>query len=150
MELLSFAAQAFRTLGLVFALGFAKEQGGKAALARLRMGSKAFGMAVALSSGLMATVVHADMQSGVVPLGGVKLPSDIQYKGLSGAPQIATLYGDPAKPEFLVQRVKFPAGIKVMPHFHPDQPRTIAVLSGTFYLGLGDTWDESKLQAFPG
>ncbi len=121
----------------------------KAALARLRMGSKAFGMAAALSLGLMATAAYADMQSGAVQLGGVKLPDDIQYKGLPGAPQIATLYGDPTKPEFFVQRVKFPAGIKVMPHFHPDQPRTIAVLSGTFYFGLGDTWDESKLQAFP-
>ena len=121
----------------------------KAALARLRMESKAFGMAAALSLGLMATAAYADMQSGAVQLGGVKLPDDIQYKGLPGAPQIATLYGDPTKPEFFVQRVKFPAGIKVMPHFHPDQPRTIAVLSGTFYFGLGDTWDESKLQAFP-
>jgi hypothetical protein len=75
----------------------------------------------------MATAAYADMQSGAVQLGGVKLPDDIQYKRLAGAPQIATLYGDPTKPEFFVQRVKFPAGIKVMPHFHPDQPRTIAV-----------------------
>ena len=87
----------------------------KAALARLRMGSKTFGMAAALSLGLMATAAYADMQSGAVQLGGVKLPDDIQYKGLPGAPQIATLYGDPTKPEFFVQRVKFPAGIKVMP-----------------------------------
>jgi len=121
----------------------------KAALAQLRMGSKAFGMAAALSLGLVATGAYGDMQSGAVQLGGVKLPNDIQYKGLPGAPQIATLYGDPTKSEFFVQRVKFPAGIKIMPHFHPDQPRTIAVLSGTFYFGLGDTWDEGKLQAFP-
>src|SRR5512136_2949523 len=95
MELVSFAVQAFRTLSLVFALCLAKEQGGnmsKAALARLRMGSRAFGMAAALSFGLMATGAYADMQSGAVRLGGVKFPDDIQYKGLPGALQIATLY----------------------------------------------------------
>ena len=121
----------------------------KEALARVRMGSKALGMAAALSLSLMAMAAHADMQSGVVSLGGAKLPADIQYKGLPGAPQIATLFGDPTKPGIFVQRVKFPAGIKVMPHFHPDEPRTIAVLSGTLYFALGDTFDEDKLQAFP-
>jgi quercetin dioxygenase-like cupin family protein len=97
----------------------------------------------------MATATHADMQSGVVSLGGARLPADIQYKGLPGAPQFATLFGDPTKPGIFVQRVKFPAGIKVMPHFHPDEPRTVAVLSGTLYFGLGDSFDENKLQAFP-
>jgi quercetin dioxygenase-like cupin family protein len=121
----------------------------KADSARFRMGSKASGMAAAFFIALMATSAHADMQSGAVQLGGMKLPADIQYKGLPGAPQIATIFGDPTKPGIFVQRVKFPAGIKVMPHFHPDEPRTIAVLSGTLYFGLGDTFDENKLQAFP-
>ena len=110
---------------------------------------KTSGMAAALSIALMATPAHADMQSGDVSLGDAKLPADIQYKGLPGAPQIATLFGDPTKPGIFVQRVKFPAGIKVMPHFHPDEPRTIAVLSGTLYFGLGDAFEENKLQAFP-
>jgi quercetin dioxygenase-like cupin family protein len=121
----------------------------KSASAAFGIGSKALGMAAALSFLLMAPAVHADMQSGVVSLGGAKLPADIQYKGLPGAPQIATLFGDPAKPGIFVQRVKFPSGIKIMPHFHPDEPRTIVVLSGTLYFGLGDTFDENKLQAFP-
>jgi quercetin dioxygenase-like cupin family protein len=46
-------------------------------------------------------------------------------------------------------RVKFPSGFKAMPHSHPDPQRTIAVLSGTLYFGVGDAWDESKLQAYP-
>ena len=108
---------------------------------------KTFGMAVASSFLFMAIAVRADMQSGAVQLGEMKLPADIQYKGLPGALQIATLFGDPAKPGIFVQRVKFPAGIKVMPHFHPDEPRQAAVWRP--YFGLGDTWDESKLQAFP-
>ncbi len=120
-----------------------------AASARSRMASKASGMAAALTFLLMATAAHADMQGGAVQLGAAKLPADIHFKGLPGALQTATLFGDPAKPGIFVQRVKFPAGIKVMPHFHPDEPRTVAVLSGTLYFGLGDTWDEGRLQAFP-
>ena len=116
---------------------------------KMKIGSKTLRLAAALSFWLAATAANADMQGGPIQLGDVKLPADIQYKGLPGAPQIATLFGDPAKPGIFVQRVKFPAGIKVMPHFHPDEPRTIAVLSGTFYFGLGDTFDESKLQPFP-
>ena len=120
----------------------------KPASARLGIGVKAIGMAAAFSFSF-AAAAHADMQGGAVPLGGAALPDEIHYKGLPGAPQIATLFGDPAKPGIFVQRVKFPAGIKVMPHFHPDEPRTIAVMSGTLYFGLGDQWDENKLQAFP-
>jgi len=117
-----------------------------ASAARFRACSIGMGAALTL---LLATAATADMQGAAVDLGGARLPADIQYKGLPGAPQVATLYGDPTKPGIFVQRVKFPAGIKVMPHFHPDEPRTIAVLSGTLYFGLGDTWDESKFQAFP-
>ena len=36
-----------------------------------------------------------------------------------------------------------------MPHTHPDEWRTVVVLSGTHYFGLGDTWDESKFKAYP-
>jgi len=36
-----------------------------------------------------------------------------------------------------------------MPHWHPDPARTVVVLSGTFYFGSGETWDESKMKAYP-
>ena len=79
----------------------------------------------------------------------VKLPDEIQFKGLPGAPLIATVYGDPTKPSLFVQRYKIPPGLKLMPHSHPDSPRTVAVLSGTLYYALGEKWDETKLKAFP-
>ena len=82
--------------------------------------------------------------------GILKLPQDIEFKGpLGGAPQTAVLYGDPTKPGIFVTRVKFSAGWKDMPHWHPDEVRTVAVLSGTFYFGSGDKWDESKFKAYP-
>ena len=43
-------------------------------------------------------------------------------------------------------RVKFSPGWKDQPHWHPDEVRKVAVLSGTFYFGSGDTWDESKFK----
>jgi len=81
----------------------------------------------------------------------VKLPQDIEFKPASvpGAPQTAVLYGDPSKPGVFVTRVKFSAGWKDPPHWHPDEVRTVAVLSGTFYFGNGDKWDESKMKAYP-
>ncbi len=122
---------------------------------RFRAGSGAFGLAALLSCGLLATAANGDMQGALlqqrspVHLGGVTLPADIQFKGLPATLQVANLFGNPAEPGIYVQRIKFPAGIKLMPHSHPDQPRTVAVLSGTLYYALGENWDERKLQAFP-
>jgi quercetin dioxygenase-like cupin family protein len=81
----------------------------------------------------------------------LKLPQDIQFKPASvpGAPQTAILYGDPTKPGVFVTRVKFSPGWKDPPHWHPDEVRTVAVLSGTFYFGSGEKWDESKMKAYP-
>ena len=58
------------------------------------------------------------------------------------------LVGDPAKPGPYVVRVKLPNGIKLMPHAHPED-RIYTVISGVFYIGLGETFDETKLMAFP-
>ena len=79
----------------------------------------------------------------------VVLPDQVSFKGPPGAPQAAVLFGDPTKGGLFVQRTKFAPGMKVMPHTHPDQPRTIVVLSGTLYFGLGQQWDESKLRPYP-
>jgi hypothetical protein len=79
----------------------------------------------------------------------VVFPQNLEFKGPPGKPQTAILYGDPKKPGVFVTRIKFPAGYKDMPHWHPDELRTVAVLSGTFYFANGDKWDESKLKAYP-
>ena len=104
-------------------------------------------MKIILTAMFLAFSVRAQAEGPEA--GTIKLPEQIEFKGLSGSPQIATLYGDPTKAGVFVQRVKFPAGLKVMPHSHPDSPRTIAVLSGTLYFAFGESWDETKLKAFP-
>jgi quercetin dioxygenase-like cupin family protein len=98
---------------------------------------------------LLATGVTAYAQSASEAV--VKLPDQIEWKAppMVGGASTALLYGDPAKAAVYVTRTKFPAGLKVMPHTHPDEWRTIVVLSGTIYFGLGDTWDEGKLKPYP-
>jgi quercetin dioxygenase-like cupin family protein len=46
-----------------------------------------------------------------------------------------------------VIRVKVPGGVKMMPHKHPED-RIYTVMSGVFYIGLGETFDDSKLAAY--
>jgi quercetin dioxygenase-like cupin family protein len=80
----------------------------------------------------------------------VKFPNDVEFKTpLTPGPQTAVLYGDPTKAGVFVTRVKLAPGLKVMPHWHPDEWRTAVVLSGTLYFGVGEQWDENKLKAYP-
>jgi len=41
-----------------------------------------------------------------------------------------------------------PSGVKLPPHRHPEH-RVYTVLSGVFYIGLGEHFDEAKLEAYP-
>jgi quercetin dioxygenase-like cupin family protein len=94
-----------------------------------------------------ALSMHALAQDASVPL--KRLAQEIEFAGLAGAPQTAVLFGDPTKAGFYVTRVKFRKGTKVLPHWHPDEPRTVVVLSGTLYFAFGEQWDESKLEPLP-
>jgi quercetin dioxygenase-like cupin family protein len=47
-----------------------------------------------------------------------------------------------------VIRVKVPSGVKLMPHRHPED-RVYTVISGVFYIGLGEEFDAAKLEAYP-
>jgi len=75
---------------------------------------------------------------------------DIQWKTFPAFPpqaRLAILVGDPTKPGPYVIRVKLPGGTKMMPHKHPED-RIYTVMSGVFYIGLGNIFDEGKLTAF--
>jgi quercetin dioxygenase-like cupin family protein len=58
------------------------------------------------------------------------------------------MLGNSKKEGPYVHRVRFPKGRIVQAHSHPDD-RTYTVLSGTWYIGWGDVYDESKLTALP-
>ncbi len=79
----------------------------------------------------------------------VLLPQEIHYKTMGSGAETAVLYGDPTKAGLYVMRLRLPAGAKVLPHIHPEEVRTLTVISGTLYFGFGEKWDESKLKAYP-
>ena len=59
--------------------------------------------------------------------------------------QMSVLAGDPSKEGLYVIRLKAPAGYKVPPHVHPNDENA-TVLSGTFHIGMGGTFDDKKGQ----
>ena len=79
------------------------------------------------------------------------LPSEIKFFANPNDPsalQSVVLAGDPSKPELYTTRVKIPANVKLLAHIHPES-RNVVVLSGTFYYGYGDKFDEAKLNEMP-
>ncbi len=64
--------------------------------------------------------------------------------------QIAVLEGDPtaSSGDFTI-RIKMPNGYKVAPHWHPKR-ENVTVLAGTLKVGMGDTFDASKMMDFSG
>jgi hypothetical protein len=59
---------------------------------------------------------------------------------------VAMLEGTTSQPGPFILRVKFPAGFKVLPHFHHGIEH-VTVLSGTFNLGHGEKYDEALMTA---
>lgn len=79
------------------------------------------------------------------------LPEEVHWKPLAGFPagaQLAVLVGDPSQPGPYVVRVHVPAGVRLMPHKHPED-RIYTVISGVFYIGLGNEFDGDRLKAYP-
>jgi quercetin dioxygenase-like cupin family protein len=79
------------------------------------------------------------------------LPEDIDWEPFAPFPpsaRLAVVVGRPSEPGPYVVRVKVPAGVKLMPHRHQED-RVYTVISGVFYIGRGDEFDEEKLQAYP-
>jgi quercetin dioxygenase-like cupin family protein len=79
------------------------------------------------------------------------LPEEVDWRPFPAFPpsvRLAVLVGDPTQPAPYVIRVQVPLGVKLMPHRHPED-RIYTVMSGVFYIGLGDKFDGDKVKAFP-
>jgi len=62
------------------------------------------------------------------------LSEDIDWKPFPAFPpsaRLAIVVGDPTEPGLYTIRVKVPAGVKLMPHWHPED-RIYTVISGVF------------------
>ncbi|MBB6188541.1 cupin domain-containing protein [Rhodanobacter sp. MP7CTX1] len=79
------------------------------------------------------------------------LAEDIDWIPFAAFPpsvRLAIIVGQPSKAGPYTIRVKVPHGEKLMPHRHPED-RVYTVMSGIFYMGLGDQFDPDKLEAYP-
>jgi hypothetical protein len=79
------------------------------------------------------------------------LSEDIDWKPFAAFPpsvRLAVIVGKPAEAGPYTIRVKVPCDVKLMPHRHRED-RVYTVISGVFYIGLGDQFDADKLQAYP-
>ncbi len=79
------------------------------------------------------------------------LSEDINWKPFAAFPppvRLAVIVGEPSERGPYTIRVRVPRGVKLMPHKHPED-RVYTVISGVFYIGLGDQFDAEKLEAFP-
>ena len=105
---------------------------------------------------ILAFMSHSAAIAGDHPsknaMADFKIYSDIKW--IQGPPSLpkgammAVLEGDPGKEGPFVFRVKLPDGYRVPPHTHPKIER-VTVISGTFNIGMGDTFDEKATKAMP-
>ena len=103
------------------------------------------GVLLVCAGALMLPLGHAG-EAGFTAL----KPQDIVWAQRRAAPDVfyAAIYGDPARAGPYAFRVRAQAGHMLPAHTHPDE-RTITVLSGTYWAGVGEAYSPAKLIAFP-
>jgi hypothetical protein len=83
---------------------------------------------------------------------GLFTPDAIKWGDAPGAlpagAKLAVLEGNPMQSGIYTMRLWVPDGYKIPPHHHL-QVEHVTVISGTFNLGMGDTFDETKGSAMP-
>jgi hypothetical protein len=95
---------------------------------------------------------HATKSSAKKPVKNAFTPDAIQYGPAPAfvppGAQLAVLEGDPMGTGAYTIRLKAPDGYKIPPHWHPKR-ENVTVVEGTLKVGMGDTFDESKMMSFP-
>jgi quercetin dioxygenase-like cupin family protein len=79
------------------------------------------------------------------------LSEDVDWQPYAAFPpsvRLAAVVGQPTESGLYTIRVKVPSGGKLMPHRHHED-RVYTVISGVFYIGRGEQFDEGKLEAYP-
>ena len=105
---------------------------------------------LAMTTACVATSGLAQAQGLAPTTYGEVLPENIQWRSFPAFPktmQLAIVVGVPQKNGPFVVRVRVPADAKIMPHMHPED-RIYTIISGVFYIGIGDKFDPEKLKAF--
>lgn len=112
-----------------------------------------------VTAALLLTATAVSAQDKVTPAGAPDKPHAIVAtpEGIKWAPapailpagaKIAVLEGDPGKAGAFTLRLSLPAGYRIPPHFHPVTEH-VTVIDGTFYVGMGESFDAAKASALP-
>ncbi|MFZ5510538.1 MAG: cupin domain-containing protein [Pseudomonadota bacterium] len=78
-------------------------------------------------------------------------PADLKWADLPSLPpgaKVAVLEGPMNEAVPFTARLRFPANYRIPAHWHPAIEH-VSVLSGTFYMGVGDALDLSRGKAVP-
>jgi quercetin dioxygenase-like cupin family protein len=73
-------------------------------------------------------------------------PGSLPLTPQPAGPSSAYVIGSTQQHGLYVITALYPFGLKSKPHVHPDQ-RIMTVISGTFYAGTGDHFDENRVRA---
>lgn len=102
--------------------------------------------AIFVTLGAVSAVQHPSTEGHISVL-----PSELKWApapSVGPGAQIAVIEGDLKAAAPFTFRLKLPPNFKVRVHTHPVFER-FTVMSGTFHLGIGDTFDPSKSKAHP-
>jgi quercetin dioxygenase-like cupin family protein len=103
-------------------------------------------VAITLFSVASARDSHRTAEHAIHP------PASLQWKegppALPAGAKFVVLEGDPSREGFFTMRVRMPDGYRIPPHTHPKVER-VTVISGTFYIGMGDTFDQHAATEMP-
>jgi anti-sigma factor ChrR (cupin superfamily) len=78
-------------------------------------------------------------------------PDQLKWADVPSLPpgaRIAVIEGPMNEPSPFVIRLKMPAGYRIPAHWHPAIEH-VTVLSGTFYMGMGEAFDEYGAHELP-
>ena len=108
--------------------------------------------AAAASAGLAAAVACAVILSGQDKQEIVSVTPDtvrwVSAPFYNDGRQRAQLFGDSTRGGAWIDRVKIPAGGRVLAHTH-GQAELVTVIEGTWYLAEGMKFDAAKLKGYP-
>jgi quercetin dioxygenase-like cupin family protein len=101
---------------------------------------------------MSAAALHASAEdaSPIIMTGPDKAGPDrswIEAKSIPSGTKMIMVSGRPDRPGPYIFRVQFPAGYRLPPHRHQDR-RSVTVLTGTYWSGVGETFAQDKLTKF--
>jgi len=99
-----------------------------------------------LSAGAAAVSAGDGANAGATLVNANEIKWGAAPPTLPAGAKLAVLNGDPGKPGPFVMRLMMPAGYVIAPHWH-TLAEQLTVISGTFYIGMGDKTDRAEAHA---